>query len=121
MLDRIDLLVEVPRLTYKELLDIDHTSQKSKDVRNQVEACRRLQLETRGKLNSALTTTELDVFCKLDRGGSSILNQAMKKVQLSPRGYHRVLRVARTLADLKQESSIGEKSILEALAFRQGR
>ena len=119
LLDRIDMVVEVPRLSHKELSEIDASSEDSFTVRKQVENCRRLQLERSGKLNSVLTITELDAFCLPTRTGRQRLRVAMEKMNLSPRGFHRVLRMARTLADLEGLETIQEEQVLEALAFRQ--
>jgi magnesium chelatase family protein len=118
LLDRIDLVVEVPRLSPDELTDAAEPGQNSATVRRAVKACRNRQLERAGKLNSALTGGELERYCRPDKQGKRLLQQAMTKLHLSARGYHRVLRLARTLADLEPQPAIKEEHLLEALGYR---
>ena len=119
MLDRIDLIVDVPRLSHGELTGRDSASESSVAVRQEVADCRRLQRKRAGKLNCELTTRELDRYCRPDRAGRRLLSQAVRKLELSARGYHRVLRLSRTLADVEQEADITEQHILEALSYRE--
>lgn len=118
LLDRIDLIVDVPFVSHRELAEIDRSSQNTSAVRSVVEACRNLQLERANKLNCALTTTELERYCQPNRAGKQLLKHAMKKMKLSARGFHRVLRLTRTLADLEQLDNIQEAQVLEALTYR---
>ena len=118
LLDRIDLTVPVPRLSHRELSESVDQAEDSTTVRRRVASCRQLQLARSGKLNSFLNATELDRFCKPDKAGNRVLRQAMQNVHLSARGVHRVLRLARTLADLQEREAIREGDLLEALAFR---
>ncbi|MBT8145963.1 MAG: ATP-binding protein, partial [Gammaproteobacteria bacterium] len=118
LLDRFDLLVEVPRLSHGELVQREDAAERSATVREKVSRCRQLQLERAGVLNSSLGTSDLDRYCKLDKTGNQLLQQAMKKLHLSARGFHRVLRLARTLADYNQRRDIEEAHLLEALTYR---
>ena len=118
LLDRFDLLVEVPRLSHRELSQVENSAEHSVTVREKVTLCRQLQLERAGVLNNSLGTHDLERFCRLDKSGSRLLQKAMKKLHLSARGFHRVLRLARTLADYQQLEAIGEEHLLEALAYR---
>ena len=118
LLDRFDLLIDVPRLTHSELTADSAPSECSQEVRLAVEACRQLQLERAGKLNCELSASELDRYCKLDQAGKKLLQEATRKLQLSARGYHRVLRLSRTLADYEPGDRITEEHVLEALSYR---
>ncbi len=118
LLDRFDLLVEVPRLSHQELSQVDNTMDHSAAVRHKVTRCRQRQFERAGVLNSNLRTRDLERFCRLDKSGDRLLRQAMKKLHLSARGFHRVLRLARTLADYQERDSIEEQHLLEALTHR---
>ena len=111
--------MDVPRLSHGELTGRDSASESSVAVRQEVADCRRLQRKRAGKLNCELTTRELDRYCRPDRAGRRLLSQAVRKLELSARGYHRVLRLSRTLADVEQEADITEQHILEALSYRE--
>jgi magnesium chelatase family protein len=118
LLDRIDLRVSVPRLDSAVLLapatpDIDSAA-----VRERVVRARSVQYARAGKLNSALSVTEIDAHCALDAAGRRIVARAMDTMNLSARAVHRVLKVARTSADLVGEPTIGSHRLTEALAYR---
>lgn len=118
LLDRFDLLVEVPRLSHQELSQVDNSAVHSATVRHQVTRCRQRQLDRAGALNSMLRTRDLERYCSLDNSGERLLQQAMRNLHLSARGFHRVLRLARTLADMEEQDSIREDHVLEALGYR---
>ncbi len=117
-LDRIDLNVTVPRLDLSVLRENAQTSESSQTVRQRVIACRSLQLERSGKCNALLEGAEIERDCSLDEPTSLFLEQAMQRLQLSMRAYSRILKTARTIADLANEPAIHQSHLLEALAFR---
>ncbi|MCL4171205.1 UNVERIFIED_CONTAM: hypothetical protein GTU68_010124 [Idotea baltica] len=118
-LDRIDLTVTVPRLDLSVLRDQALVSEDSATIRHRVICCRELQLKRSGKCNALLSGEELDLHCYLDKETSQFLEQAMQRLQLSMRAYSRVLKTARTIADLAGEISIQKVHLLEGLAFRE--
>jgi len=120
LLDRIDLHVEVPRVPAERLsAAAADAAETSEQVRSRVERARERQLARAGKPNQALTPTELDRTCALDEAGLSLMNQALQRFGLSARAYHRVLKVARTIADLGGHERIGTHHLTEAIAYRR--
>ncbi len=117
LLDRIDLQVEVPRLDYDQLRDGD--SEDSASVRRRVLAARSLQ-HRRGTLNARLTPAQLESLCPLDAAGERLLARAMQRFDLSLRAVHRIIRVARTVADLSDADAIAPAHLAEAIACRCG-
>ena len=118
-LDRLDLHVGVLPLSEGELNLFRPTPQeKSADIRERVLAARNRQLSRSKKLNHRLNPSELTAPDQYDPEAMSILNQAIKQFKLSTRAYHRVLRVARTIADLGDESIIQLAHLSEALSYR---
>jgi magnesium chelatase family protein len=118
LLDRIDLHLEVAALKQDELTDSACTEH-SDIIRTRVERARTLQLQRQGKPNYALGTTEIDQFCQLDAAGLSLLKAAIAKLNLSARAYHRILKVARSIADLVADADIKAMHIAEALQYRR--
>jgi magnesium chelatase family protein len=125
LLDRIDLRVAVPALSSEELLEDGPSradTMNTAEAASRVFAARAVQHAHRGKLNADLSATELRSFCALERHGRLLLAQARRKLGLSARGVHRVLRVARTLADLESgdaPSGIAAAHLAEALQLRR--
>jgi magnesium chelatase family protein len=123
LLDRIDLRVEVPNIGDDELLGEAPrgTSLSSSDAAGRVRAARRVQMERAGKLNSELVGEGLHEACRLERGARLLVAQARSRLQLSARGMHRVLRVARTIADLQPEAAamLSAAHVAEALQLRR--
>lgn len=122
LLDRIDLQVEVPRLTAEELLNAQPSIETSADIRKRVINARKIQAE-RYKNDSILTNSELTSklikkYCQLDKSSIEILKTASIKYQLSGRRYDRILKLARTIADLEASANIEQKHILNALQYR---
>lgn len=119
LLDRIDLHVEVLELQKDDLTNQSLRGERSESVRERVEMARNLQLARQGKINTMLTSTEIDTICKLDIESKNILNKAIDKLGLSARGYYKILKVARTIADLEGIELINKKSIQEAISYRK--
>jgi magnesium chelatase family protein len=127
LLDRIDLRVEVPSLPSEELLgerEADATVMESATAAARVQGARRRQLRRAGKLNADLSGGEIQLHCRLDRNCRRLLAQARERLKLSARATHRALRVARTIADLENETGpldlpIGPAHLAEALQLRR--
>ncbi len=119
LLDRIDLQIEVPRLPRAELhAPADTQGETSAEVRARVEACRERQLARLDKPNAAMNGKEVEHYCRLSPEGLQLLDQAMERFRLSMRAYHRILRVARTIADLAGSETIETAHLSEALSYR---
>lgn len=119
MLDRIDMHVEVPALPKKVLLQSDLTAETSAIVRTRVKATRELQLRRCGKPNASLVSKEIDMYCNLETAENDFLEKAMEHYRMSARSIHRVLKVARTIADLVQAEKIQQEHLSEALHYRK--
>lgn len=117
LLDRIDMIVEVPRLP-ASVLRAAPDGEPSAAVRERVIAARARQL-TRGVVNARLSGAQLDQACRLDSATQQLLDQAVDRLRLSARGYHRILRVARTIADLDGSDRIATAHVLEAVGYRR--
>jgi magnesium chelatase family protein len=131
LLDRIDIHIEVPRVEYEKLSD-DRLGEPSADVQARVEAARVRQRERFGEQqhlhagkpaegvsnNAGMRPAEVRQYCKLDETGNNLMRTAMRQMQLSARAYHRVLKLARTIADLTGEEDIGPAHLAEALQYR---
>ncbi len=118
LLDRIDLQIEVPALPEADLTR-QAAGEPSAAIRARVEAAYRRQLARQGKANAELGTKEIDALCQPDAAGAGLLQQAIGRLNLSARGYHRVLKVARTIADLAGAENIGSGHIAEAIQYRR--
>jgi magnesium chelatase family protein len=122
LLDRIDLHVEVPSLTYEEMTS-RREAEGTATVRARVEEARRLQRERfRGSsvfCNANMGARGVREHCRHDDGCARLLEGAMRALGLSARGYTRVLKVARTIADLAGEQRIGLAHIAEAIQYRE--
>ena len=116
-IDRIDLQIELPRLTSTELQSTQ-PQESSAQVRARVEAAYSLQLARQGKVNARLNNKEMSVHCELGAPELQFLARASEKLSLSPRSYHRVIKVARTISDLKGLKNITLDELKEALNYR---
>ena len=120
LLDRIDLCVDVPRLPLSELDGARRPQDESSAaVRTRVIAAREIATQRAGKPNAALTTREIERDCALGADERALLQRALDKLGLSARAYHRVLRVARSIADLARSERIGREHLAEALQYRR--
>lgn len=120
LLDRIDLQLTVPRVDRAALIaEQAPPTETTVVVQARVISCRQVQLARQGKPNARLTTPEIDRHCTPDAAARSLLEQAMARLNLSARGYHRVLKVARTLADLAGAAIIGTTQVAEAVRYRE--
>lgn len=118
LLDRIDLFVDVPRLTREELRS-DRSAESSGEIRKRVATAREVQLERQDAPNSALAGRRMREVCALDGDAESLISQAIDRMGLSGRGHDRVLKVARTIADLAGEEKIEVEHLAEALNYRR--
>ena len=118
LLDRIDLQIEVPAVPQEELAQ-RAGGDTSADIRARVEAARARQIERQKKSNAKLTTREIDKWCAADQAGQALLKQALTRLGLSARAYHRILKVARTIADLADAPSISSVHLAEAIQYRR--
>lgn len=122
LLDRIDLQIEVPRLTSQELLSCNSTEESSADIRKRVIRARQIQ-KKRYKdeyilTNSELTPKLVKKYCKIDKEGEELFKIAIVKYQLSGRRYDRILKLARTIADLDCSETIQQTHLMQALQYR---
>lgn len=125
LLDRIDLQIDVPPVSSEELWheNKDSISTSSKEMRQNVERARKVQRLRYGQdsllLNAHLSPTEIEEYCVLKKEGQELLKMAFEKLGLSFRAYHKILKVARTIADLEMEEEIATHHIAEALQYRK--
>ena len=117
LLDRIDLHMEVPRLSFAEMQG--KKSEDSAIVRERVITARNIQLQRNSLLNSQLTHEQIDCVCTLHKSDQQLLQQAMEKLRLSARAYHRILKLARTLADMDALANIKTTHLTEAITYRK--
>ena len=117
LLDRIDLHVEVPRLSFEKIED-EAEQEDSAAVRARVRAARQIQLQRFGKTNAEMGISDIKEFCRPEDAGLLLLRNAVASQHLSARAYHRVLKLARTIADLGGSAVIRTQHIAEALMFR---
>ena len=119
LIDRIDLQVEVPALAEHEMTN-RAAGESSAAVRARVETAAALQQARQGKPNSRLEAGEIEAFCETEAAAEKLLRQAITRFNLSARAYHRVLKVARTIADLVGATRIGATHVAEAVQYRRG-
>lgn len=116
--DRIDLVIEVPALP-TEALSGKAAGESSASVRQRVEQAWATQQSRQNKANARLSTREIDATCQPDAAGAALLQQAAQRLGLSARAWHRILKVARTIADLADSADIGAAHVAEAIQYRR--
>ena len=119
LLDRIDLLLDVPAVAEADL-SARGDGEPSAAVRSRVAAARAAQSERQGKPNARLGPDEIDRHARPDAEGAALLKQAMARLSLSARAYHRILKVARSIADLAGTPGVGAAHVAEAIHYRRG-
>ncbi len=119
IMDRIDMWIEVGQVAHEKLgqASTDNNNKQTKGAIQNVQKARAVQGK-RGKQNAQMTNKDMTKHAKLSKEAEQILNLSAKKQDLSPRAYHRVIKLARTIADLEQVIDISENHILEALSYR---
>ena len=119
LMDRIDLHIEVPRLPPQDLRPDAPAGEPTHAIRMRVEAARAIQYSRAGKANAQLGQSETMAFCQLKERDQALLERAIERLQLSARSMHRILRVARTIADLAGKPGIETPHLTEALGYRR--
>ena len=121
LLDRIDITVEAAKIDYNDLSK-KQKSETSETIRNRVRMAQTVQAkrykDESFRFNSMLTPTKIKKYCKLDEPGKKLLKAAYETMNLSARAYHRILKVARTIADLDHSEDIHEQHLSEAICYR---
>ncbi|OHC65009.1 MAG: ATP-dependent protease [Rhodocyclales bacterium GWA2_65_20] len=119
LLDRIDLMLDVPAVAEADL-SARGDGESSATVRERVTAARAVQIERQGKPNARLSPDEVDRHARPDEAGALLLRQAMARLALTARAYHRILKVARSIADLAGVAQINSAHVAEAIHYRRG-
>ena len=118
LLDRIDIQIEVPALPHLELVKAGN-GEASDVICQRVNVAYKTQLERQGKPNAKLAPKEIDIQCRPNEAGEELLKTAIQRMGLSARAYHRVLKLARTIADLAGSAEIATAHIAEAIQYRK--
>ena len=118
LLDRIDIRIEVPAVPLEELSRAGG-GESSSVVRSRVEQARAAMIARQGKENAQLSTKETDNYCAPDGTGAALLRQAIGRLGISARGYHRTLKLARTIADLAGVEHVKDSHVAEAIQYRR--
>jgi len=116
LLDRIDIHIEVPAVPYKELRS-NQVGEGSTEIRRRVERTRAVQ-QARGFYNARMPSRLIRKQCALDEGGERTLEMAVRRMGLSARAHDRILKVARTIADLGEAETVSAKHVAEAVQYR---
>ena len=125
LIDRIDIFIEVPKVKTEEFKTWENYEkrQTSEDIKKRVEKARMIQLKrfenTKITFNAEMQTKDINKYCILDKKSEEVLKQAISSMNLSARAYYRILKLARTIADLESKENIEVSHILEALSFRK--
>ena len=121
LLDRIDIQIEVTPVKYQKIAS-EEKIESSEVIKHRVDSARKIQLDRYKQYgifsNSELTPSLSNIYCKLDLKSKEIVQNAFERLGLSARGYERILKVARTIADLDEKENIEAKHIAEAIQYR---
>ena len=118
LLERLDLHLEVPRVDFSDFDESAPPAESSATVAARVSRAREIQLARQGTCNARLVDAQVERICAPDTAGRAMLDRAMKKLGFSARARQRILKVARTIADLKGEPGVGEPHVAEAVTYR---
>jgi magnesium chelatase family protein len=118
LLDRIDIHIEVPRLDNSALDPNKPKGESSAIIRSRILKAYQKQLQRNGKSNAELTSNETERYCRIKKQEKQLLEQAMDKFKLSARAYHRILKLARTIADISECKQIETPHLTEAITYR---
>ena len=118
LLDRIDIHIEVPAVLAEDLSRVS-SGDSSSVIRKRVEQARAKMITRQGKENARLTTREIDSYCAPDGKGATLLQQAISRLGLSARAYHRILKVARTITDVAGVERVSDAHVAEAIQYRR--
>ena len=118
LLDRIDIHIEVPRVAHQELKQDSARNENSQIIRQRVETAYARQMNRQGKANADLSSREVEDHCKLAEAEQKLLDQAVDHLRLSARAYHRILKLARSIADLQDSDAITKTHLSEAISYR---
>ncbi|WP_019029741.1 YifB family Mg chelatase-like AAA ATPase [Colwellia piezophila] len=117
-LDRIDIQIEVARLPRGTWAQSSQKNETSVQIQQRVQACRTIQLQRQGKSNAHISSRELKQYCQLSTDDNEFLELAVEQLGLSTRAHHKILKIARTLADMEKSPEILRKHLTEALSYR---
>ncbi len=117
-LDRIDIQIEVARLPRGTWAQNTEKNESSRVVQQRVRACRTIQLQRQGQANAHLGSKQLKEFCPISAQDNEFLELAVEKLGLSTRAHHKILKIARTLADMESAVHISHQHLVEALSYR---
>jgi magnesium chelatase family protein len=118
LLERFDIHLEVPRVDLSDFDEAALPSETSADVAIRVQRAREIQLARQGKCNARLVDAQINRLCSPNEAARSILNRAMERFGFSARSRQRILKLARTIADLSGDATVGEQPMTEAMTYR---
>ena len=118
LLDRIDIQIEVPRIDNRLLQDTSQRCEDSSSIRRRVHHAWQSQMKRCAHSNAELSVSEVERFCHIDGAGRELLEKVMDRLRLSARAYHRILKLARTIADIDDSESIELPHLTEAVSYR---
>jgi magnesium chelatase family protein len=119
LLDRIDMQVEVASMAPETMAALAD-GESNDTIADRVAHAYAIQITRQGKPNQRLSTREIDKYCRLDARGETVLRNAMAHMHWSARAYHRVLKLARTIADLEGTPRVAPEHVAEAVQYRRG-
>jgi magnesium chelatase family protein len=120
LLDRIDLQVQVSKMENQQLLNqrTESSGESNQQIKQRITAARKRQIKRQGKINHQLSSLELKTICPLNSEQQTLMDNAINRFALSTRGFYRVLRVARSIADLESRDTVATEDYQEALSYR---